>query len=231
MRSALLHYINNGLAHDINNMNMDCYQHMRLVDYVDGKVWMLIGGKDPQTHSTISRDVLIDGYMRVYVRPLIVSKFQDVHSVIYIPVTNIGFDDIVEKLGGTVSQSNYSEKGHSFRDCMKLFGDSSPFVQGFMKGTFLKHNNKPSSSNQLMDKYSTMHFFQRWDLGWFLTDETHVLATNGKVLWGSQQIRDNRHLLPQHLVLQETEDGVHKWILLAKTAHLFQDAHFKIIDF
>ena len=95
VRSALLHYINNGLARDINNMNMQCYCHMRLVEYVDGRVWMIIGGEDPQTHSTISRDVLIDGYMRVYVRPLLLLKFPDIHTVVHIPVTDIGFDRIL----------------------------------------------------------------------------------------------------------------------------------------
>ena len=128
VRSALLHYIKNELARDIIKLNMKPYRHIRLVSYQDGVVGVMIGGEDPQTNSKISRDVFIDGFVGVYVWPLILKNFPDVNAVAYVKTTDEGFDGIVQSLGGNVSYADYWETLHSFQQCMHLFRDNSPFV-------------------------------------------------------------------------------------------------------
>ena len=232
VRSALLHYIKNGLARDITSQNMTPYRHMRLASLNDGVASVIIGGADPQTNSTISRDVFIDGFVRVFVRPIILGKFPDVNTVEYINTADDRFDGIVENLGGTVEYADFWELGHTYHECMLLFGDNSPLVQGFLKATFPKiHNNNPESSNNSVIKYTTTAFFEKWSLGWFVTDETHVLAIDGSVYWGIIQIKEHRHLLPNHLHLVETEMDDKKWVLIASSSEFFQNSNFKVIDF
>lgn len=231
IRAALTHYINNGLARDINVQNRECYRTMMFVDYADGVVRVLVGGEDPQTQMMVSRDVLIDGFVRIYVRPLILNNFPDVTTVKYIKTTDEDFDEIVGRLGGTVLYSDYWSTVHSFPQCMELFADNHPLLQGCRKGTFLKDPSLPRNADHLFDGYTTPSFFNKWDLGWWVTNETHVLCNDGVVYWGLDQIRDHRHLLPPHLTLIETPAGPDPWILFARSAQFFTDVHFKIIDF
>ena len=117
---------------------------------------------------------------------------------------------------------------------MNLFGDNSPFIQGYLKGTLPKaklHNNNPHPSHHSTDTFTTPAFFNKWDLGWFVTDETHVLATDGEVYWGLQQIRDHHHLLPIHLRLVESNTVGQKWVLLTGSPEFFKNSYFKVIDF
>ena len=231
MRSALCHYIHNGLARDINEQKMDCYPYMRMVNFTDGVVRVVIGGEDPQSYSTISRDVFIDGFVRVYVRPLVKAKFPDVDRVEYVKTTDEQFEGIVMGLGGKVTTADYWETNHSYHDCMKLFGDNSRLVQGYMKATFPKDSSLPRGSSNLHDTYNTQSFFQKWNIGWYVTDETHVLGTNGVVFWGLDQIKANKEHLPPLLHLHDTSDGTYRWLLLVQSANFFPNQHFKIFDF
>ena len=77
--STIKQYIEDGLPLDIISRNQECYATMAFVDYdaVAREVTVLIAGDDPQMHSTISRGVFIDGFIRVFVRPLLLHHFKD----------------------------------------------------------------------------------------------------------------------------------------------------------
>ena len=164
VRSALLHYIHNGLARDIRKQNMECYPHMRFIDCVDGVVRVVIGGEDPQMNSTISRDVFIDGFVRVFVRPLLLERFPDLEKVSYIKTTSEIYDMAVNLLGGRVEYANFWTSPHSFYECMKLFGDNHPSVQGCLKATFAKEG-QTSHNNYTGSTFTTPSFFNRFSMG------------------------------------------------------------------
>ena len=73
----LQQYIKDGLPHDIISRNQECYDTMAFIEHgkVAKEVTVIIAGGKPQIHSTISRDVFIDGFVRVFVRPLILHQF------------------------------------------------------------------------------------------------------------------------------------------------------------
>ena len=158
-------------------------------------------------------------------------KFPDVTTVDYIKTTDEGLETIVLSLGGTVTTAGYWATSHSYHDCMKLYGDNSPFVQGYLKATFPKDTSLPRSNNNLLTFYTTPSFFEKWDLGWYVTDETHLLGRNRVVYWGLEQIKSNCHLLPPLLHLRETGHHEYPWILIVKSAQFFTDDRFKIIEF
>ena len=128
VHSALPHYIKYWLVRNIANQNMKCYHHMRFVDFVDGVVQVIIGREVQQTNSLISCNVFINGFVQVYVRPLILEKFLIVDRLEYVKITDKGFDGIVRSLDRTVKYANYWETFHIFHQCMRLFGDNLPLV-------------------------------------------------------------------------------------------------------
>ena len=231
VRSTLAVYIGDGLKRDIIAQGQNCYSSMFLVDYTNGVVRVFIGGIDPQMGSLVSRDVFVDGFVRIYVRPLILGKFTDVTRVDYMKTTDEDFNAVVFSLGGEVSYSDYWTTPHSFYECMKLFGDGHPLLQGHLKGTFPKDNCEPRNADYLTDTYTTPLFFNRWDMGWFVTNETHVLATDGMVYWGLEQIKEHQELLPHHLHLRRTLDGPHEYVLIAESAQFFVDDNYRICKF
>ena len=225
-------YIDDQLPRDIISQNQECYSIMKFVDFdaITREVTVLIAGDDPQMHSTICRDVFIDGFVRVFVRPLLKQQFTDLDSVNYIKTTNANYDNAVRVLGGRVEYFNYWTSPHSFYDCMKLFGDNHPLIQGCLKSTFSKSRSPSTHDNYTATKFTTPSFFSRFDLGWFVTNETHVLGTNGEVFWGVDEIRKNNKYLPKLLTLRETE-GAHKWVLIAASPSFFTDAVYKTCHF
>ena len=128
--STLTQYINDGLPRDIISQNQECYGTMKFVDYdaVAREVTVLITGEDPQMHSTVCRDVFVDGFVRVFLRPLLLQHFTDLVSVRYLKTTDDVFDDAVKAAGGTVVYSNHWTSPKSFYDCLKLFGDNHPSI-------------------------------------------------------------------------------------------------------
>ncbi len=124
-------------------------------DAITREITLLIAGIDPQMHSTISRDVFIDGFVRVFVRPLLLKRFSDLKKVTYIKTTSEIYDMAVNLLGGCVEYSTFWTSPHSFYECMKLFGDNHPSIQGCLRVTFLRSD---------IQKYTTItpvHSFQR----------------------------------------------------------------------
>ena len=71
--STLQQYIEDGLPRNIISQNWEYYATMAFVDYdeVAKEVTVLITGEDPQMYSTISCEVFINGFVRVFFRPLI----------------------------------------------------------------------------------------------------------------------------------------------------------------
>ena len=229
---TIAQYINDGLPRDIISQNQECYSTMKFVDYdaVAREVIVLIAGVDPQMHSTVCRDVFVDGFVRVFVRPLLLQKFSDLLSVRYLKTTDGEFDDAVKAAGGVVEYSNHWTNPKSFYDCMKLFGDNHPSVQGCLKATFAKKGHPTQHDNYTASLFTTPTFFNRFDLGWYVTDETHVLMQDGEVYWGYDAIAKVKDLLPPLLRLRETT-GPHKWLLIADSAAFFTDEKFKICIF
>ena len=219
------------LKRDIIAQGQTCYSSMYLVDYTDGVIMILIGGIDPQMGSLVSRDVFVDGFVRIYVRPLIVEKVPDVRTVNYTKTKDDDFNAVVMRLGGEVVYSDYWITSHSHHECMNLFGGGHPLLQGHLKGTLPKDSSEPQNAVYLNENYTTPAFFNRWDMGWFVTDETHILASSGTVLWGLDQIREHENLLPPYIHLRRTRDGVHPFVLIAESAQFFVDNNFKICNF
>ena len=106
--STLQQYIEDGLPRDIISRNQECYAIMRFVDYDDvaKEVTLLIAGEDPQMHSTISRDFLIDWFVWVFVRPLLLHQFLDLRTVKYLKTTDDEYDRAVIILGVRVKYSD-----------------------------------------------------------------------------------------------------------------------------
>ena len=181
--STLKQHIEDGLPRGIISHNQEYYATMAFIDYNDvaKEVTVLIAGKDPQMPSTISRDVFIDGFVRVFVRPLLLHQFQDLKTVGYIKTKEGDFERAVGLLKGRVQYSNYWSVPHSFYNCMKLFGDNHPSIQGCLKVTFAKENSPIRSDTYTGATFTTPTFFNHYDLGWYVTNETHVLCQNGEV--------------------------------------------------
>ena len=101
---TLREYIMHGLPRAILSQNQDCYTIMKFLEYdcISREVTLLIAGDDPQTHSNICRDVFIDGFVRVFVRPCLLTKFPDLATVSYLKTTNVIYDMAVNLLGGRV---------------------------------------------------------------------------------------------------------------------------------
>ena len=99
---TIAQYINDGLPRDIISQNQECYSTMKFVDYdaVAREVIVLIAGVDPQMHSTVCRDVFVNGFVRVFVRPLLLQKFSDLLSVRYLKTTYGECDGAVKASGG-----------------------------------------------------------------------------------------------------------------------------------
>ena len=101
---SLREYIIHGLPRDILSKNQECYSIMKYLEYdaITREITLLIAGIDPQMHSTISRDVFIDGFVRVFVRPLLLKRFPDLKKVTYIKTTSEIYDMAVNLLRGRV---------------------------------------------------------------------------------------------------------------------------------
>ena len=78
------------------------------------EITLLIAGVDPQMHSTLSQDVFIDGFVRVFVRPCLLEKFPDLKKVTYIKTTNDIYDMAVNLLGRWVEYASYWTFPHNF---------------------------------------------------------------------------------------------------------------------
>ena len=136
----------------------------------------------------------------------------------------------VNLLGGHVEYANFWTSPLSFYECMKLFGDNHPSIQGCLKATFAKEGQTSLHNNYTGSSFTTPSFFNWFSMGWYVTDETHVLGTNGEVFLGIEEIRRNKTHLPSLLHLHRTE-GQHKWVLIAESASFFVDEKYKICHF
>ena len=72
------------------------------------------------------------------------------------------------------------------------------------------------------DTFTTPTFFNRFDLGWYITNETHVLGGNGELFWELEAITVNKCHLLKHLHLRKTT-GWHQWLLIATSPAFFTD--------
>ena len=82
---------------------------MKYLEYVviTRDISLLIAGIDPQMHSTISQDVFIDGFDRVFVRSCLLETFPDLLKVTALKTTDDIYNMAVNLLGGQVEYANY----------------------------------------------------------------------------------------------------------------------------
>ena len=232
LRQRLLVYIRDRLSSDIVECGHTPYEHTSVVEWhpVSKCLKLLIGGVDLQTHSNASRDVLIDGYVRVVVGPLIKERFPLVNNVTFMYTWDDGYELAVTNAGGLMTNADVWNVKTSFVDCMKIFGDSHPCIQGCVKSPSSKNLHVKAPTNFENTSFTTKTFFRRFDLHWYITDETHIIGIDGTVLWGLDQITSNSNLLPAGVVLQLI-DGPYPYVLRCGNADFFRDEIFKYCTF
>ena len=84
---------------------------------------------------------------------------------------------------------------------MKNFGDFHPHIQGFVKTVIEKEDLNSEATGIPQGTFTTPHFFNRYMMAWFLSEEAKVLVVNGQVLQGKNQILNGYLLLPSALNL------------------------------
>ena len=83
-----------------------------------------------------------------------------------------------------MEHANFWLEAIPFQDCMKVFGDSHPLIQRFLKTVLPKSSNQPSTTNYMGKKFTTPEFFNLYSMAWFVTGETQVQLYDGTILQG-----------------------------------------------
>ena len=65
---------------------------------------------------------------------------------------------------------------------------------------FLKENSPTSNDNYTSARFTTPTFFNRFHLGWYVINETHILGQNGEVYWGLDKIK-TINIFYQHILV------------------------------
>ena len=65
---------------------------------------------------------------------------------------------------------------------------------------------------------------------WYVTDETHLIGSDGVVRWGLDSITSNTMHLPPGSILRIVE-GPHQFALVAGSATFFRDEIYKSVHF
>ena len=157
MQRQLNAYIRISLCSDIEQAGRELYEHISLVDWQPSTstVTLLICGLELQTRSQISRDVLIDGFCKLVVEVNIMRVFDVVCEVDFLRSWDEAYDEAVMAVGGELTTPDFWCNPKPFEDCVRMYGDNHPCIQGFSK-SFVR---KPTyQSNCRDDDYMQSSF-------------------------------------------------------------------------
>ena len=171
------------------------FGHLLFVDWEHKLLTLtiLLAGVYLNFQTSVLRNVCVQYYADIVVDPLIKCKFPIVSTTKALLSNDPKFDTAVVQKGGSISYPNFWTSGQPFYLYMKNLGDFHPHIQGFVKTVIEKEDLDSEATGIPQGTFTTPHFFNRYMMAWFLTEETKVLAVNDQVLQGKNQVL-NTHL-------------------------------------
>ena len=236
LRRIVKAYIDNGnLSSQIMEDGCPLFQHYSFFGYNadTSTVRILLTGKSPADEDTLGgnvhRNVINTQYCAAIVCPIIKEKFPRVRDVECLLSGDPEFGDAVRAKGGRIEHPNIWNNAIKWHESMRYYGGIHPDVQGCIN-TVINKSGGSVDNTSINGLHNTPDFFNRFEMVWFVTDDSRVMGRDGKLLQGKEQIMAGVENIPDALELREIA-GPARYAVVTDTAEFFSDEVYKIVVF